>query len=131
MGKSTNEGDEMAGARKKHTSIDAYIADFPPDVQDILEQMRRTIREAAPDAEEAISYQMPTFKLNGNLVHFAAHKMHIGFYPTPSGVEAFRDELSAYKVSKGAIQFPIDQPMPLDLVRRIVEYRVEEDLAKG
>jgi uncharacterized protein YdhG (YjbR/CyaY superfamily) len=121
----------VAADKKKYASIDGYIADFPPDVQDILEEMRRTIREAAPDAEEAISYQMPTFKLNGNLVHFAAYKKHIGFYPTPSGVEAFRDELSAYKVSKGAIQFPIGQPMPLDLVRRIVEYRVEENLAKG
>jgi uncharacterized protein YdhG (YjbR/CyaY superfamily) len=121
----------MAGARKKYAGIDEYIADFPPDVQDILEEMRRTIREAAPDAEEAISYQMPTFKLNGNLVHFAAYKNHIGFYPTPSGVEAFREELSAYKVSKGAIQFPIDQPMPLDLVRQIVAYRVAQNLAKG
>jgi len=93
--------------------------------------MRRTIREAAPDAVEAISYQMPTFKLNGNLVHFAAYKKHIGFYPTPSGVEAFREELSAYKVSKGAIQFPIDQPMPLDLVRRIVQFRVAQNQTKG
>ena len=93
--------------------------------------MRRTIREAAPDAVEAISYQMPTFKLNGNLVHFAAYKNHIGFYPTPSGVEAFREELSAYKVSKGAIQFPIDQPMPLDLVRRIVQFRVAQNQTKG
>ncbi|MEJ2150797.1 MAG: DUF1801 domain-containing protein [Chloroflexota bacterium] len=119
----------MAG--EKYTSIDEYIAGFPPDVQDILEGMRRTIREAAPDAVEAISYQMPTFKLNGNLVHFAAYKKHIGFYPTPSGVEAFREELSAYKVSKGAIQFPIDQPMPLDLVRRIVQFRVAQNQTKG
>ncbi|MDX5297916.1 MAG: DUF1801 domain-containing protein [Gammaproteobacteria bacterium] len=116
---------------KKYTTIDEYIADFPEDVQAILHEMRRTIRAAAPDATEAISYQMPTFKLNGNLVHFAAYPHHIGFYPAPSGIEAFRAALAPYKVSKGAIQFPLDQPIPYDLVSRITAYRVAENMAKG
>ena len=115
---------------KKINTIDDYIALFPADVQQTLQAMRQTIQAAAPDAEEAISYQMPTFKLNGNLVHFAAMKHHIGFYPTPSAVEAFARELAPYKVSKGAIQFPKDQPIPFDLVTRIVRYRVEQTLAK-
>jgi uncharacterized protein YdhG (YjbR/CyaY superfamily) len=93
-----------------------------------LNELRQTIREAAPQAEETISYQMPTFRLNGNLVHFAAFKNHIGFYPTPTGIEAFQKELSSYKGAKGSVQFPIDQPLPLSLIRRIVEYRVRENL---
>lgn len=109
-------------------TIDEYIAAFPPEVQDKLEQMRATIRAAAPDAVEKISYQMPTFALKGNLVHFAAYKHHIGFYPAPTGIEEFRAELSNYKGSKGAVQFPIDEPLPLDLVRRIVEFRVADNL---
>lgn len=112
-------------------TIDDYIAGFPPEVQAVLESVRQTIRQAAPDAEETLSYQMPTFTLRGNLVHFAAFKNHIGFYPTPTGVEAFQDELSAYTGGKGSVQFPLDQPMPLDLIRRIVEFRVQETLAKA
>jgi uncharacterized protein YdhG (YjbR/CyaY superfamily) len=110
-------------------TIDAYIAAFPDDVQAILQQIRRTIREAAPEATEAISYQMPTFKLHGNLVHFAAFKNHIGFYPVPSGIEEFKDELAVYKQGKGSVQFPLDKPMPYDLIRRIVQFRVVENLA--
>lgn len=112
------------------TTIDEYIGTFPKDVQAILEALRQTIKDSAPAAAEAISYQMPTFKLHGNLVHFAVSKNHIGFYPTPSGIEAFKPELAAYGTSKGAIRFPKNQPLPLDLVRRIVEYRVEENTAK-
>ncbi|GAB3974828.1 DUF1801 domain-containing protein [Spirosoma terrae] len=111
-------------------SIDDYIARFPADVQAILEQVRKTIQVAAPEAEEAISYAMPTFKLHGNLVHFAAYKNHIGFYPAPRGLEEFKDELSGYKGAKGSVQFPINQPMPLDLIARIVAFRVKENLEK-
>jgi uncharacterized protein YdhG (YjbR/CyaY superfamily) len=113
--------------KKQSTAIDEYIKTFPKDVQKILEKMRQTIREAAPDAEEAFSYQMPTFKLGGkNLVHFAAWGKHVGFYPTPSGIEAFEKELSKYKRAKGSIQFPLNEPMPYDLVKRIVMFRVSE-----
>jgi len=114
---------------KKPSTIDVYIASFPDNVQGILETMRRTIKKAAPTAEETIRYQMPTFKLNGkNLVHFAAFKHHIGFYPTPSGITAFQKELSIYKQGKGSVQFPLDKPMPYDLVKRIVLFRVNETL---
>ena len=113
------------------TTIDEYIAAFPRNVQAILERIRATIRAAAPDAEEAISYQMPTFKLKGNLVHFAAYKNHIGFYPAPSGIENFKEELSAYEVSKGTVRFPFDQPIPYNLIRKIVAFRVQENLAKA
>ncbi|QHS62757.1 iron chaperone [Chitinophaga agri] len=106
--------------------IDAYIADFPEDVQAILRQIRATIHQAAPDATEDIKYAIPTFVLNGNLVHFAAFKNHIGFYPTPTGIEEFEQELSVYKQGKGSVQFPLDQPMPLDLITRIVKYRVKQ-----
>jgi uncharacterized protein YdhG (YjbR/CyaY superfamily) len=112
-------------------TIDEYIAAFPDDVQQILQQIRQTIRAAAPDAQETISYQMPTFKLHGNLVHFAAFKKHIGFYPDPSGIVAFKDELAPYASSKGAVQFPLDRPMPYDLIRRIVTFRVAENLARA
>jgi uncharacterized protein YdhG (YjbR/CyaY superfamily) len=111
------------------SSIDAYIASFPNDIQDILNRLRATIRGAAPNAEEKISYQMPTFTLQGNLVHFAAHKNHIGFYPTPSGIAAFQEELLEYKGAKGSVQFPINQPLPLELIHRIVQFRVAENLA--
>lgn len=111
-------------------SIDDYIASFPTDVQAILEQVRKTIQMAAPEAEEAISYAMPTFKLHGNLVHFAAYKNHIGFYPAPRGLEEFKEELSGYKGAKGSVQFPINQPMPLDLIARIVSFRVKDNLEK-
>jgi uncharacterized protein YdhG (YjbR/CyaY superfamily) len=105
----------------RFTTIDEYINAFPEDVQKILNQLRQTIKDAAPEAEETINYQMPTFTLNGNLVHFAAFKNHIGFYPTPAGIEAFREELAPYKGAKGSVQFPIDQPLPLPLIRKIVE----------
>ncbi len=121
----------MEGNKISFTTIDEYITAFPPDVQEKLEQMRVTIRAAAPDAVEKINYGMPTFAQNGNLVFFGAFKQHIGFYPTPSGIEAFKDELSVYKGAKGSVQFPLDEPLPLDLVRRIVEFRVAENLAKA
>lgn len=116
--------------KKGFLTIDEYIASFPKNVQAILKQLRKTIKAAAHTAEEKISYQMPTFYLNGNLVHFAAFKEHIGFYPTPSGIEKFKKELSVYKGAKGSVQFPLDQPMPLDLIGRIVKFRVEENLKK-
>lgn len=109
-----------------YKDIDQYISTFPEDVQVILENIRKTVHEVAPDAIEAISYQMPTFKLKGNLVHFAAYKKHIGFYPTPGGLSGFKEELSEYPTSKGAVQFPLDRPIPYDLIKRIVKYRVEE-----
>ena len=117
----------MDASNRQFKTIDEYISMFPDDVRTILNQVRQTIREAAPEAQETINYQMPTFTLNGNLVHFAGFKNHIGFYPTPTGIEAFKDELSAYKGAKGSVQFPLDQPMPLSLIRRIVEYRVKEN----
>jgi uncharacterized protein YdhG (YjbR/CyaY superfamily) len=110
------------------TSIDEYIATFPDEVQKILQELRATIRASAPDAEEKISYQMPTFFLKGNLVHFAAYKNHVGFYPTPSGIEKFQQELSKYEGAKGSVKFPIDQPLPLKLIQKIVEFRVLENL---
>jgi len=112
----------------KIASIDQYIQGFPEHVQAILSEMRTSIRLAAPEAIEKISYQMPTFYLNGNLVHFAAYERHIGFYPAPSGITAFQQDLTSYKTSKGAVQFPIDQPLPLKLIRKIVEFRVQENL---
>jgi uncharacterized protein YdhG (YjbR/CyaY superfamily) len=121
----------MNGAQTTPKTIDEYITRFPPGVQDILQRIRLTIREAAPDAQETISYQMPTFTLKGNLVHFAAFKSHIGFYPVPSGIAAFQEELAAYKQGKGSVQFPLDRPMPYDLIRRIVEYRVRENKANA
>ena len=116
---------------KAPKTIDDYMAGFPKDVQAILQKIRRTIRKAAPEAEEAISYQMPTFKLKGNLVHFAAFKNHIGFYPTPTGTEKFQKELAVYKGGKGSIQFPLDQPIPFGLITKIVKFRVKENLAKA
>jgi len=115
---------------KEYTNINAFIADFPEEVQKILEQIRETIQQAAPDATEAIKYGMPTFVLNGNLVHFAAYKNHIGFYPAPTGIEAFIDELAPYRTGKGTIQFPIGQPIPFDLIEKVVKFRVEENLKK-
>jgi uncharacterized protein YdhG (YjbR/CyaY superfamily) len=116
--------------RRPSNTIDEYIETFPVEIQSILEKLRRTIRKAAPEAAEVISYQMPAFKQNGVLVYFAAHQNHIGFYPTSSGIAAFKKELSAYKGSKGAVQFPLDQPLPFDLVEKIVKFRVKENLAK-
>lgn len=109
-------------------SIDEYIASFPEDIQALLEAVRATIKAAAPDAEERISYQMPTFAQNGNLVYFAALKKHIGLYPTSRGIAAFQDELSRYEGSKGAVKFPINQPLPLELISKIVQWRVNENL---
>ncbi|EMO76747.1 PF08818 domain protein [Leptospira kirschneri str. 200801925] len=108
-------------------NIDEYINLFPEDVQDKLRKLRSTIRKAAPNAEEKISYQMPVFALNGNLVYFAAYKKHIGFYPTSSGIKKFQSELNEYKTSKGAVQFPMDQPLPLRLIAKIVKYRIKEN----
>ncbi|NOT05405.1 MAG: hypothetical protein HOP27_12485 [Anaerolineales bacterium] len=120
----------MDSNKSGFNSIDQYIATFPSDIQKILEEIRAVIKAAAPEAEEKISYQMPTFFMNGNLVHFAAFKNHIGFYPTPSGTEAFQKELSIYKGAKGSVQFPINEPMPLKLITKIVKFRVAENSKK-
>ena len=111
-----------------YESIDEYISKCPPEVQEILKTLRKVIKESAPNAEEKISYQMPTFALHGNLVHFAACKNHIGFYPTPSGIDAFRNELSEYKGAKGSVQFPLDRPLPYELISKIVKFRVAENI---
>jgi uncharacterized protein YdhG (YjbR/CyaY superfamily) len=116
---------------KTFKTIDEYIRTFPKDIQIMLEKMRKVIQETAPEATEAISYGMPTFKLNGNLVHFAAFKSHIGFFPTPSGIEAYKKELAPYIKGKGTIQFPLENPIPYDLVKKVVESRVKENMAKG
>lgn len=116
--------------RDKAENVDAYIAEFPQDVQRLLAQMRETIKLAAPKAEETISYAIPTFKLNGNLVHFAGYANHVGFYPGAGGIAAFAGELSAYKTSKGTVQFPLDRPLPLTLVTKIVKFRVKQNLEK-
>jgi uncharacterized protein YdhG (YjbR/CyaY superfamily) len=108
--------------------IDEYISDFPKNTREILEEVRATIRKAAPEAEELISYQMPAFKYHGMLVYFAVYKNHIGFYPTPSGIEAFKKELSVYKGAIGSVQFPIDRPLPLNLISKFVKFRVKENL---
>ena len=120
----------MNPSQDKIESIDAYISQFPLDIQLILKKLRKVIKEAAPESSEKISYQMPTFVLNGNLIHFAAQKKHIGFYPTPSAIIAFEEALKDYKTSKGAIQFPFDKPIPYELVREIVLFRVAENKLK-
>lgn len=109
-------------------NIDEYIVGFSADVQSKLQQVRTTIKKTAPDAEESISYGIPTFKLNGSLVHFAAFNQHIGFYPTPTGIEEFEKELSVYKQGKGSVQFPLDKPLPLDLISNIAKLRVKKNL---
>ena len=115
----------------KPKNIDEYISGFPAEVQETLNKVRATISKAAPGAQETISYAIPTFTLNKkNLVHFAGFKNHIGFYPAPTGSEAFKTELSVYKTGKGSVQFPIDKPMPLDLITKIVKFRVQETLEK-
>jgi len=111
-------------------NIDEYIRRFPPGVRKTLRQLREAIRSAAPEAEETILYQIPTFVLKGNLVHFAATKKHIGFYPTPGGIRAFRKDLSQYRCSKGAVQFPIDEPLPYPLIKKIVKFRVMENMER-
>jgi uncharacterized protein YdhG (YjbR/CyaY superfamily) len=125
------KGDTMDGGGSAVDSVDAYIAQFPDEVQEMLRTLRKIIRGAAPEAEEKISYRMPTFVLHGNLVHFAAFKSHIGLYPAPSGVEAFVPELSAYRSGKGSIQFPMDKPLPSELITRIVKFRVAENAKRA
>ena len=125
------QGDKMIPDKPAPQTIDEYIAAFPADIQEILLKIRAVIQQEAPDAQEAISYGMPTFKLNGNLVHFAAFKHHIGFYPTPTGIDEFKEALSAYKGAKGSVQFPFDQPMPYDLIRAIVRFRIGENQKKA
>jgi uncharacterized protein YdhG (YjbR/CyaY superfamily) len=125
------DGDSMKTKQTAPHDIDEYIASFPQDVQEILKKIRMSIRKAAPAAEEAIKYQMPTFTLKGNLVHFAAFKKHIGFYPVPTGIEAFKEELSLYEGGKGSVRFPLDKPIPFDLIIRIVKFRVKENLERA
>ncbi len=120
----------MKAASKAPTTIDEYIAGFPPDIQAILEKVRATIAKAAPGATEAIKYRLPTFVMKGNLVHFGAFKEHIGFYALPSGHAKFQKELAKYKSGKGSVQFPLDKPMPYDFITQIVKFRVEEVTAK-
>src|SRR5467141_1628966 len=121
----------MKSNKKQFETIDEYMKVVPKEVERSLEKMRQTIRKEAPEAVESISYQMPTFKLNGKgLVYFAGYKSHAGFYPMPSGVEAFKKELSKYKQGKGSVQFPLAEPVPYDLVKRIVQFRVKEQPAK-
>lgn len=122
---------EETGPAAGYATIDEYIAGFPAHIQEILQRIRATIREAAPEAQEAIKYRLPTFTLHGNLVHFGAFKDHIGFFPDPSGIEAFADELAPYRTSKGTVQFPLDKPIPYDLIRKVTAYRVQENLAKA
>ena len=121
----------MGTRSQDYHSIDEYIDTFPTEVQEILKKIRLVIKEAAPDAEEKISYRLPTFAQGGNLVHFAAHKNHIGFYPTPSGIKGFKRELAAYKGAKGTVKFPINKPMPYQLIGEIVRFRVAENLKKA
>ncbi|MHB8061138.1 MAG: iron chaperone [Ruminiclostridium sp.] len=121
----------MEGNKITCASIDEYISKFPPEIQEKLKTLRKVIKESAPDAEEKISYQMPTFVLHGNLVHFAAFKNHIGFYPTPSAIEEFRHELSEYKGAKGSIRFPLEKPLPYELISKIVKLRVTENIKKA
>jgi uncharacterized protein YdhG (YjbR/CyaY superfamily) len=125
------EGDKMRTNQTAPQNIDDYIAGFPHDVQQILEKMRLTIRKAAPDAEETIKYQIPTFTLKGNLLSFAAYKKHIGFYPAPIGNAEFKEELLVYEAGKGTVKFPLDKPIPFDLISKIVKFRVKENLARA
>ena len=115
----------------KFKTVDEYFSTFPASTINILAQVRNTIKKAAPEAKEVISYNMPAFKMNGVLVYYAAYKQHIGFYPTATPIEVFKNELASYKFSKGAIQFPIDQPMPFDLINKIVKFRVQADIEKA
>lgn len=124
------QADISKGEKKPYKTVDDYIKTFPPDVQGILEKIRQIIRTEAPGAVEKIRYQMPAYRLNGPLVYFAAFKDHIGFFPTPSGIAAFKKELALFKWSKGTIQFPLDKPVPYDLVARIVSFRLKENREK-
>ena len=116
---------------KQPTTIDEYIADFPRDVQPLLEKVRAAIRKAAPDASEAISYQMPTFKLQGNLIHFAGYNHHIGLYPGSRPIAEFKDELTKYKTSKGTVQLPLDKPIPVGLIGKITKFCVQRNVEKA
>lgn len=117
--------------RSRNTTIDQYIKAQPPKTQKVLRGLRAAVKAAAPQAGETINYAIPTFTLNGNLVHFAAFDKHIGFYPTPSGIAAFKKELAAYEGAKGSVKFPLDKPMPLKLITRIVKFRVAEQMKKS
>ena len=121
----------MITPKTKPSNIDEYMAGLPENIQKILEELRSTIRKAAPTAEETINYGIPTFTLNGNLVHFAAFKNHIGFYPAPSGIEAFKKELSVYDGAKGSVQFPVKDKLPLALITKIVKFRVKENIERA
>lgn len=121
----------MAVQRSAVKNIDEYIAEFPPETQAILEKVRATIREAAPEAQETINYAIPTFTLKGDLVHFAGFKSHIGFYPTPSGIAKFKAELAGYESAKGSVKFPLEKPVPYELIKAIVEFRVQENLERA
>ncbi|MDB5053640.1 MAG: hypothetical protein JWM44_1690 [Bacilli bacterium] len=125
------KGEIMEGNKITFMSIDEYISKFPPEVQKILKTLRKVIQESAPDSEEKISYQMPTFVLHGNLVFFAAYKNHIGLYSIPSGIDAFKHELSEYKQGKGSVQFPIEKPLPYELISRMVKFRVVQNIKKA
>lgn len=116
---------------KKFETVDQYIAGFPAEVQAILQELRRVVASAAPAAEECISYQIPTFKLHGNLVHFAGYNNHIGLYPAPSGISRFEERIASYKHAKGSLRFPLDKPIPYDLVAEIVQFRVKENVRKA
>ena len=121
----------MMAERTNSTNIDEYIGSFPLQVQEILQKIRQTIHQATPEAQETINYAIPTFTLKGNLVHFAAFEKHIGFYPAPSGIERFKEELSTYESAKGSVQFPLDRPIPYDLISTIVKFRVQENLQRA
>jgi len=124
-------GEIMEENKITFKSIDEYISKFPGEIQEILNKLRKVIKDSAPDAEEKISYQMPTFAFYGNLVYFAAWKNHIGFYPTSSATEAFKYELSEYKGAKGTIQFPLQKPLPYELISKIVKFRVAENIKRA
>lgn len=125
------KGEIMEGTKITFKTTEEYILQFPPEIQEILKTLRKVIKESAPGAEEKISYQMPAFVLHGNLVYFAACKNHIGFYPTPSGIDAFKNELSEYKGAKGSVQFPIEKPLPYGLISDIVKFRVAENIKRA
>jgi uncharacterized protein YdhG (YjbR/CyaY superfamily) len=121
----------MEAAKTKFKTVDEYFSTLPAQTKALLQEVRKVINKSAPGAEDVISYNMPAFKLNGMLVWYAAHKEHIGFYPKPSGLQAFKKELSGYKSSKGAVQFPLDKPLPLHLISKMVKFRVKENLEDG
>jgi uncharacterized protein YdhG (YjbR/CyaY superfamily) len=121
----------MSASQTKPRTIDEYIAGFPPDIQKVLRKIRSTIRAAAPQAEETLKYQMPTYTLNGNLVYFAVHKKHIGVYPVPAGTEKFQKEIAPYRGATSTARFPLNEPLPFDLISRLVKFRVRENLARA